>query len=163
MPLEIERRFLVRARLLPSLGAGRRYEQAYLSADPEVRVRLIEDANGFVTIKTPGGITREEYEYAIPQEDARDLLRLTPWSVIAKTRYKLPLDGLVWEVDHYEGDNAGLWSAEVELESEDAAVALPAWLADEVTEERRFNNVNLARHPVSTWPDRERILAIVSS
>jgi adenylate cyclase len=128
-----------------------------------VRVRLIEDANGFVTIKTPGGITREEYEYAIPQEDARDLLRLTPWSVIAKTRYKLPLDGLVWEVDHYEGDNAGLWSAEVELESEDAAVTLPAWLADEVTEERRFNNVNLAQHPVSTWPDRERILAIVSS
>jgi adenylate cyclase len=163
MPLEIERRFLVRARLLPPLGAGRRYTQAYLSASPEVRVRLIDGSDAFVTIKTDGGLTREEYEYPIPPEDARDLLRLTPWSVIAKTRYKLPLDGLVWEIDCYEGDNAGLWSAEVELESEDASVTLPPWLANEVTEERRFNNRNLAQQPLSAWPDREHLLAIVSS
>jgi adenylate cyclase len=163
MPLEIERRFLVKARLLPPLAAGRHYEQAYLSASPEVRVRLIDGESAFVTIKTDGGITREEYEYPIPPEDARDLLRLTPWSVVAKTRYKLPLDRLVWEIDFYEGDNAGLWSAEVELESEDAPVTLPAWLADEVTEQRRFNNVSLAQQPLAAWPDRERILTIVSS
>jgi len=163
MPLEIERRFLVKARLLPPLGEGRRYQQAYLSASPEVRVRLIGGDAAVITIKTEGGITREEYEYSIPPEDARELLRLTPWSVIAKTRYKLPLEGLTWEIDGYEGDNAGLWSAEVELESEDVAVTLPDWLADEVTEERRFNNLHLAQEPLSTWPDRGRILSLVSS
>jgi adenylate cyclase len=197
MPLEIERRFLVRSRLLPPLGSGRRLEQAYLSQSPEVRVRLITAAEGspaagsgvsppsagsgvspasagsgvspasisagFITVKTDGGITRAEYEYPVPPDHAREMLQLTPWSVIAKTRYKLPLDGLVWEIDAYEGDNAGLWSAEVELESEDTTVSLPRWLADEVTEERRFNNRNLAQEPLSTWPDRQRILSIVSS
>jgi adenylate cyclase len=163
MPLEIERRFLVRARLLPQLEGGRRIEQAYLGAHPELRVRLIDGESAFVTIKTDGGITREEYEYPIPPQDARDLLRLTPWSVVTKTRYKLPLDGLVWEIDRYEGENAGLWSAEVELESEDAAVTLPPWLADEVTEQRRFNNVNLAQHPLPTWEDGARVLAIIES
>jgi CYTH domain-containing protein len=167
MPLEIERRFLVRSRLLPPLGTGRRLEQAYLSQAPEVRVRLITDAaqtaTGFITVKTDGGITRAEYEYPVPPDHAREMLQLTPWSVIAKTRYKLPLDGLVWEIDAYEGANAGLWSAEVELDSEDTAVTLPPWLAAEVTEERRFNNRNLAQHPLATWPDRDRILALVAS
>ena len=163
MPLEIERRFLVRARLLPSLVDGRRYQQAYLSADPEVRVRLVQDSEAFVTIKSGGGLTRQEFEYPVPPDHARQLLQLTPWSVIAKTRYKLPRDGLVWEIDCYEGDNAGLWSAEVELESEDTEVRLPEWLADEVTEERRFNNVNLAQHPLTQWQDRDRLLALISS
>jgi adenylate cyclase len=126
-------------------------------------VRLIDGVSAFVTIKSDGGITREEYEYPIPPKDARDLLRLTPWSVVAKTRYKLALDGLIWEIDCYEGDNAALWSAEVELESEDAPVTLPKWLADEVTDQRCFDNVSLAQQPFSTWPDRERVLAIVSS
>jgi adenylate cyclase len=163
MPLEIERRFLVRSRLLPDLGQGRRMEQAYLSQSPEVRVRLIDDTHGYITVKTDGGITREEYEYEIPPEHARAMLRLTPWSVIAKTRYKLPLDGRVWEIDRYDADNAGLWSAEVELDSEDAAVTLPPWLADEVTEERRFNNRNLAQNAFAGWPDRERLLAVIAS
>jgi CYTH domain-containing protein len=163
MSLEIERRFLAKSRLLPPLGEGRRYEQAYLSATPEVRVRLIGGAQAFVTIKSGTGLTRGEYEYAIPAKDARELLRLTPWSVIAKTRHKLPLDGLVWEIDCYEGDNAGLWSAEVELPSEDTAVRLPPWVADEVTEEERFNNVNLAQHPLRTWKDRVNVLTIVNA
>ncbi len=61
MALEIERRFLVKSRLLPTLGEGRRIEQVYLSADPSVRVRLIDDAEAFITIKTEGGLVREEY------------------------------------------------------------------------------------------------------
>jgi adenylate cyclase len=163
MALEIERRFLVRAAMLPPLSDGRHYEQCYLSDIPSVRVRLIDDKEAFLTIKTEGGMTREEYEYAIPVDDARDLMRLTPWSVVAKTRFKLPLDGLVWEVDRYDGDNGGLWSAEVELPSEDTAVELPGWLAREVTEERRFNNANLAMNPLNTWPDCAELLALVAS
>ena len=163
MALEIERRFLVRSRLLPTLGEGRRIEQVYLSDVPSVRIRLIDDTDAFITIKSEGGMTRQEYEYAIPAEDARSLRLLTPWSVVAKTRYKLALDGLTWEIDCYDGDNAGLWSAEVELESEDVAVTLPGWIATEVTEERRFNNANLAMNPLPKWPDGEQLLALVSS
>ena len=163
MALEIERRFLVKSRLLPTLGEGRRIEQVYLSADPSVRVRLIDDAEAFITIKTEGGLVREEYEYPIPADDARDLMRLTPWSAIRKTRYKHRIDDLVWEIVCFDGDNAGLWSAEIELPSEDTAVALPPWLAVEVTEERRYGNANLARLPLASWPDRDQVVATVSS
>jgi adenylate cyclase len=165
MALEIERRFLVKLKDLPPLPEGKRIDQGYLSATPEVRIRVVDDTSAVVTIKSDGGMTREEYEYAIPVEDARRMLKLTPWSVVSKTRYKLPLDGLTWEIDQYYGDNDGLWSAEVEVESEDAAAAvkLPPWLALEVTEQRRFNNVSLAQAPFSGWPDAEHFLGLVSS
>lgn len=162
MPLEIERRFLVRVRLLPELTGGHRIEQAYLSSSPEVRVRLLDDT-AFITVKSEGGITREEYEYPIPVEDARSMLRLAPGSEITKTRYRLPLAGHVWEIDRYDGNNEGLWAAEVELGAEDEAVELPAWLAEEVTEESRFKNKNLAQQPFSAWPDRDRLLAIIAT
>lgn len=163
MSLEIERQFIVRKRLLPPLTNGRRIEQAYLSTDPEVRVRVVDGERASLTVKSDGSISREEYEYTIPVDDAKALLRLTPWSVIVKTRYRLTLDGHDWEIDRYEGDNEGLWSAELELAAEDEAIDLPPWLAQEVTEESRFKNKNLARQPIASWPDRERILAIVDS
>ena len=161
MPLEIERHFLVKVRLLPRLEDGRRLEQAYLSASPEVRVRLIGEDRAYITVKSDGGITREEYEYTIPVDHARSMLNLTPWSPIRKTRYSLPLDGHVWEIDRYDGENEGLWSAEAELSSEDEALALPEWLGEEVTEQRRFKNKNLAQQPFSTWADRERYIALL--
>ena len=160
MPLEIERQFLVRVRLLPALEGGRRIEQAYLSASPEVRVRMIDD-KAYITVKSDGSITREEYEYSIPVEEARSMLRLTPWFPILKTRYRLPLDGHVWEIDRYDAENEGLWSAEVELASEDEPVELPPWLGDEVTQEGRFKNKNLAQMPFATWPDRELFVAVI--
>ena len=163
MPLEIERQFLVRVRLLPRLESGRRIEQAYLSASPEVRVRLIGDDRAYITVKSDGGITREEYEYAIPVDEARSMLNLTPWFPILKTRFSLELDGHVWEIDRYDGENEGLWSAEVELGSEDEALELPEWLGEEVTEQRRFKNKNLAQQPFATWADRERFIAALSS
>lgn len=165
MALEIERRFLVKQKDLPPLGEGKRIEQAYLSATPEVRIRVVDDRSAVVTIKSDGGMTREEYEYPIPVEDARRMLQLTPWAVVSKTRYKLPLDGLTWEIDQYYGDNDGLWSAEVEVESEDAAAAvtLPPWLGLEVTEQRRFNNVSLAQAPFTSWPDAQHFLGLLSS
>ena len=161
MPLEIERQFLVRVRLLPKLEGGRRIEQAYLSASPEVRVRLIDDDRAYITVKSDGGITREEYEYPIPPDHARSMLDLTPWFPILKTRYSLELDGHVWEIDRYDGENEGLWSAEVELASEDEVLELPAWLGEEVTDERRFKNKNLAQQPFATWADRARYLALL--
>jgi adenylate cyclase len=154
MPLEIERQFLVRIRLLPALPAGRRIEQAYLSPSPEVRIWLISDDRAY---------TREEYEYAIPVPEARSMLELTPWFPILKTRYSLRLDGHTWEIDRYDAENEGFWSAEVELESEDEPLDLPHWLGDEVTDERRFKNKNLAQQPFATWPDRERFLALLTA
>jgi CYTH domain-containing protein len=159
MPLEIERHFLVKVRLLPQLEGGNRLEQAYLSVTPEVRVRVVGDERAYITIKSEGNIRREEYEYAVPVDHARSMLALTSWAAIRKTRYSLPLGNHVWEIDRYDGENEGLWSAEAEMASEDDDLVLPPWLGEEVTEDNRFRNKNLAQQPFSAWPDRERYLA----
>jgi adenylate cyclase len=156
--LEVERQFLVKVPLLPELGRPREIVQVYLSLEPEVRVRLIADA-AFLTIKSSGDLAREEYEYSIPAEDARSIVRLAPYPPIEKRRFRLPVGDLVWEIDQYEGENAGLWSAEVELEDGGQDIDAPAWLGTEVTYDARFKNKNLARRPLSQWPDRETVLA----
>jgi len=64
--------------------------------------------------------------------------------------------GLVWEVDEFLGDNAGLVVAEVELEHADQAIELPDWAGTEVTDQVRYYNLALAAHPYARWSAAER-------
>ena len=120
-----------------------------------VRVRVAGD-RGFLTIKGRGsGITRAEFEYPIPLADAEEMLdTLCASPVIQKVRYRVPYAGRTWEVDDFEGANAGLLMAEVELPSADAHVELPPWVAREVSDDPRYFNANLATHPFAEWGDR---------
>lgn len=160
MALEIERKFLPANEDWRALaGPGARYAQGYLLAERgrTVRVRLAADADGergFLTIKGPAGasaIARAEYEYPIPPADARELLTLCLPTPIEKTRYRIPLDGLVWEVDEFHGANAGLVVIEVELASEDQEIALPDWVGREVSRDARYKNAMLSRNPYRNW------------
>ena len=63
----------------------------------------------------------------------------------------LVYQGMTWEVDDFAGDNAGLVVAEVELHSEVQAFEKPSCLGDEVTQDARYVNSNLASHPYSQW------------
>ncbi len=154
MGIEIERKYLVRGDDWRRATTAEHYRQGYLSTVPErtVRVRVSADA-GYLTIKGATlGATRSEYEYAIPVEDAHamlDDLCLRP--LIEKTRYTLEYQGMVWEIDEFEGDNAGLIIAEVELESEDQAINLPGWIGAEVTDDPRYYNANLVANPYRNW------------
>lgn len=155
MTVEIERKFLLRGDGWRGLAPGRHYRQGYLSTEAErtVRVRVIED-RGYLTIKGKTvGATRAEYEYVIPVEDAHAMLdNLCKRPLIEKTRYRIEHRGMVWEVDEFAGENAGLLLAEVELESEDQAIDLPDWIGEEVTGEQRYYNANLIASPFSQWP-----------
>ena len=71
--------------------------------------------------------------------------------MIEKTRTRIVYDGMVWEVDEFFGDNLGLVVAEIELESEEQSFAKPDWIAEEVTNDARYFNANLLRHPFSAW------------
>lgn len=154
MPTEIERKFLVQGDGWRSLGAGQLYCQGYLVAAPEktVRVRIVGN-QGFLTIKGPTqGISRAEFEYTIPVEDARELLQTLcdrPW--IEKTRYRIDYGGLVWEVDEFAGDNAGLILAEVELPDDQQTLDLPDWIGPEVSHDSRYFNANLTKFPYRQW------------
>jgi CYTH domain-containing protein len=154
MPVEIERKFLVTGDGWRGAGAGTRYRQGYLSlqAGASVRVRASRDT-AYLTIKgETSGVSRAEYEYPIPLAHADELLdTLCIKPVIEKTRYRIEHRGLVWDVDEFAGENAGLVIAEVELESEEQAIELPEWVGDEVTGDPRYYNVSLVTNPFSKW------------
>jgi CYTH domain-containing protein len=146
---EVERKFLLAARPA-GLDAhpARRLEQGYVAIDPagaEVRVRRQGDER-LMTIKVGRGLARAEEEFAVDAERFERLWPLTAGRQVVKTRYLVPLDGLTAEVDVYEGDLAGLLTAEVEFADEAAAGAFspPAWLGRDVTGDGRFANAALA-------------------
>ena len=153
MAVEIERKFLVQGDAWRRGAQGVRYVQGYLNRDKARTVRVrIAGTQGFLTVKGQSvGATRAEFEYPIPVEDAQALLALSDGPCIDKTRYCVPLDGVVWEVDVFAGDNAGLVVAEVELPSEDAPFTRPSWLGAEVTHDARYFNSSLSRHPFGSW------------
>jgi adenylate cyclase len=154
MPLEIERKYLLRNDGWRSLGEGNRYRQGYLSTEPGriVRVR-VASGRGFITVKgLTVNATRPEYEYAIPVEDANEMLdSLCLKPIIEKVRYTIEYAGLLWEVDEFEGENAGLVIAEVELARADQTILLPDWVGEEVTGDPRYFNASLIENPFPTW------------
>jgi adenylate cyclase len=106
------------------------------------------------------GTTRQEFEYAIPAAEARELLKLAAGAIITKTRHHVPVGAHMFEVDVFEGDNAGLVIAEVELDSEDEKIALPDWIGAEISHERRYYNAALSAHPFTRWTPAERSPAV---
>ncbi len=154
MGVEIERKFLLNGDEWRSLAQGTVYRQGYLSSQKErtVRVRTVDD-QGFLTIKGANvGMTRLEYEYEIPVEDAVALLEeLCEKPIIEKIRRKIDYAGFVWEVDEFLGENEGLIMAEIELENEEQPFEKPPWIGEEVSGDARYFNSNLSRKPFSVW------------
>lgn len=155
---EIERKFLVNREKLPALPEGSKLVQGYLAFEPNVRVRTEEgpgdDRKAYITIKGAGLVGRDEFEYDIPFEEAQQLLKLAQYSKVSKTRYRLPVaqaPDLKWELDIFEGDNAGLVVAELEMPREDYSFERPAWLGEDVTLDPAYKNAALAKHPFKDW------------
>ncbi|MEM8606584.1 MAG: CYTH domain-containing protein [Myxococcota bacterium] len=154
MGQEIERKFLLSGDDWKAGATSTRFRQGFLSTEPEraVRVRLAGES-GTLTIKgKTEGATRLEFEYSIPRDDAAHLLdALCLRPLIEKVRYLVPVGPHTWEIDVFEGDNAGLVVAEIELASEDEAFERPPWIGEEVTHDPRYFNANLVQHPYRLW------------
>ncbi len=155
MGIEIEKKFLLRNDAWRTeADAGTAFRQGYLVGSDKASVRVrIEGDNANINIKSATlGITRQEFEYPIPLEDAQNLLEnLCEKPLIEKTRYHVRHTGHVWEIDVFEGENAGLVVAEIELDDEDEAFARPDWLGEEVSGDPRYYNVSLVKHPFCDW------------
>ena len=153
MAVEIERRFLVKSEAWRGLVTPKLLYQGYLSVEKErtMRVRIVGD-EAWVTIKGYiSDVSRHEFEYAIPVQDALTILeQMCPFKM-KKHRYCIEHQGHVFEVDEYFGDNAPLVVAEIELATEDTEFARPEWLGEEITHDGRFTNAYLSQHPYTTW------------
>lgn len=155
MAVEIERKFLVtRTDMLDGIE-GETLSQGYLSHSPDSTVRVrIAGQQGWLTIKgRTQGASRLEFEYSIPLPDAQQLLALCQSGRIEKTRYRIAVADLVWEVDVFHGDNHPLVVAEVELDDENQPVQLPDWAGREVTDDARYFNSALSETPFCRWPE----------
>jgi CYTH domain-containing protein len=117
-----------------------------------VRVRVVGE-RGYLTIKgKTEGISRQEFEYVIPLEDAALMLEnLCKKPLIEKIRHRICLENLTWEVDEFLGDNQGLIMAEIELEQEEQVITIPDWIGQEVTGDERYYNSNLQKLPYKMW------------
>ena len=151
---EIERKFLVSGEAWRETAEGTRYRQGFLSTEPERTVRVrVAGPRGSITVKGKNlGARRAEFEYEIPLADAERMLdTLCKRPLIEKVRYTLRVGSHTWEIDVFEGDNAGLVVAEIELRREDEAFEKPEWVGEEVTDDPRYFNSNLVANPYRTW------------
>ena len=150
-PREIERKFLVSA-VPEDLESYPHVEisQGYLAIDndgTEVRLRL-KGSRCFQTVKSGGGLSRAEYEVELTREQFDVLWPGTAGRRVEKTRYEISEGPLTIELDVYKDQLAGLLTAEVEFPSESASDAYspPSWFGDDVTDDGRYKNKNLALH-----------------
>ena len=154
MPIEIERKFLVQQALLPNLPEGEQIIQGYIATVDRTTVRVrLNGERAWLTLKgKTTGISRSEFEYPIPAADARKILaELCSGGVVEKIRYRIPQDGLTWELDIFEGKNRGLIIAEIELSDEEQVFSRPAWLGEEVSHDPRYSNLALLHNPYQHW------------
>lgn len=165
MGIEIERKFRVigdgwraAAHAVIDIAQGYLNDRAALASGAQhasVRIRLQGDA-AYLNIKSSQpGHTRQEFEYPLPVKDARELLALCVGGRIEKRRHLINHGGLLWEVDEFLGDNAGLVVAEVELHNAGQTIEKPEWLGAEVTDDLRYYNLALSWHPYSQWEHSE--------
>lgn len=159
MAQEIERKFRVMGEFRHLAHKSIHMVQGYIASGRRtVRVRISDD-KAWLTIKGPstnGGLTRYEWEREISLKEALELIQLSEGATIEKRRHIVEYEGHTFEVDEFEGENAGLIIAEVELQSEDEEFEHPEWLGREVTGIKRYYNSHLRAHPYSEWCDEER-------
>lgn len=155
MAIEIERKFLLlndnwRSEVFKSIN----YRQGYLNSDANSSVRIrVSDETAKINIKSATiGSQRSEYEYDIPAADAHELLStLCHQPLVEKIRHLVKRGKHTWEIDKFKGDNQGLVVAEIELSAVDEVFEKPEWVGLDVTEDIRYYNNQLSKHPFSKW------------
>ncbi len=144
--MEIERKFLVNS--LPALGEhkGKLVKQGYISTDPVIRVRKMDDLYT-LTVKSKGHLVRREFELDLTPEQFDDLWKKVDNVYVSKTRYFIPLDAdHVAELDIYYENLEELVTVEVEFDSTRDAERFiaPEWFGKDVTHDSRYKNNHLA-------------------
>lgn len=143
MGKEIERKWLLRS-VPEDLESYPHHviEQGYLNTSPVVRIRRQDDTY-ILTYKGGGFLAREEYNLPLTKEAYEHLKTKIDGRLIAKTRYLIALpDGLMIELDHFTSPHEGLYLAEIEFPSVEAAESYtaPDWFGRDVTYDPAYHN-----------------------
>lgn len=119
--------------------------QGFLTNSKELTIRVrIKGDQGYLTIKgKTSGITRTEFDYIIPVEEANAMLEEFIQKKIVKKRYEIDFKGKTWEVDVFEGKLSGLILAELEVSSESEVFERPDWVDQDVSQDPNYYNAVL--------------------
>jgi len=157
LPKEIERKWLIKEEDIPydlSKADIFEVEQSYISFDPEIRIRRINDGKFYtLTIKSNmsvDGMVRDEVEYYITKESYELLLSKKEGITILKTRYQFVDENNVKRcIDIFHGELSGLVYLETEYKSEEEANKdVIDWAIKDVTSDKRYKNQSLARYGI---------------
>ena len=154
MATEIERKFLLlNDGWRNDVSRSQRMCQGYLSGGERGSVRVrVAGEQAWLNIKSATiGVQRLEYEYPIPLGEAEEILQQLCGLQVDKTRHYIEQADLIWEIDEFHGENAGLIVAEIELPAVDSDYPRPDWLGEEVSTEVRYYNNELAKNPYKNW------------
>lgn len=148
MAKEIERKFLVQGDAWRgAVESSALIVQFYLaiSSERSIRIRIKDSRTARLTLKF-GSDTRirDEFEYPVPLEEAREMMQFAIGTLIRKTRHNVRYQGYLYEIDVFNGDLDGLVVAELETADTVEDGRLPEWLGREVTGEIRYSNASLA-------------------
>lgn len=147
--MEIERKYLIKE--VPESIENyphERIEQGYLCREPVVRVRA-QGSKYILTYKGGGLIAREEYNLPLNEEAFAHLIEKADGKVIRKTRYRIPYQTYVIELDFFDDvfidSGEPLIMAEVEFESIEEADSFspPEWFGKDVSLDPRYHNSNM--------------------
>ncbi|MDB1145345.1 MAG: CYTH domain-containing protein [Alcaligenaceae bacterium] len=156
MSIEIERKYLIKNDTWRHhVKADQHITQGYIkSVDATVRIRCYQTSRtAEITVKGKRqGISRLEFEYAIPYDEAREMQdKLCQKRLVEKTRHLIEYHGMLWELDEFHGDNEGLFVAEVELTEEQQIIDLPDWVGEDVSFQAKYRNSQLCVNPYKNW------------
>jgi adenylate cyclase len=163
MAKEIERKYLVDLAAVPGLVRDNKesvalIKQGYLSTDPDrtVRIRFCtykdHSSTAFQTTKgRTKGITRKEFEYLIPYDDAKEMIKMCVGDVVEKRRYNILYDTCLWSLDVFIGKSKGLVLAEIEIPHTRFKYKIPEWITKDVTNDYKYSCSSLAKKPYTLW------------
>ena len=152
--IEIERKFLVKNDQWPRSEDRIVMRQGYMAKQGNLVCRVRQkDDQFYLSIKARiDNLSSYDYEYPIPEQDGQTMLdKLCDFSAVLKTRHLIMQGDLTWEIDEFHDANAGLVVAEIELPSAEYPFDIPDWLAEEVSDDKRYTNYALYCKPHSKW------------
>ncbi|WP_431230454.1 CYTH domain-containing protein [Paenarthrobacter nicotinovorans] len=156
MTIEYERKYVVAADGWQHLiESSIEITQGYIASDANAEIRVRQHEGGsVVTIKSLQAVDeigRLEYEYAVPESDASEMLEHLATNLLRKTRFVLAYGPGRWTIDLFHGENSGLILLEVESDNSFTLEKLPTWVQAETTHDPRYKNSYLAKNPYTTW------------
>ena len=146
--VEKERKFLPKDKYslqeeLVSMQTPDFIQQGYLMIqdNQHLRVRVVDNSQGFLCMKIGSGIERQEFEYEIPLEDAKEMMDNCLYK-LDKTRFTTSHNSNHVDVDFYMD---GTVVIEIEFKKELGPDDIPEYCGEEITGEEKYSNIFLAK------------------